>query len=137
MGSVQDIMQTFAHRDIRVQFPDHDGWHLKSVTLRENSGLTFRVSRYFHGQNEQAFIAVSLEQKPSASQIAALKTIPQDGRTFKGYFLLVPQDTDVSDVPEEIRVLFMSSFGFVDGRLIWITKKKNAIRYPVREPVPA
>jgi hypothetical protein len=137
MGSVNDIMQTFAHKDLHARFPDYNGWKWESVPCSENPGMTFCVSRYSNYQYQMAFVSVSLDQKPAPSHVAAIMGLPHNLRTFKGYFLLVPQGADVSGIPEEIEVLFMTSFGFVDGRLIWLTKKKNAVQHPVMEKVPA
>ena len=43
--------------------------------------------------------------------------------------MLVPQTSDVSCVPDGIRILTMKAFGFSDGELVWLTKKKNAERF--------
>jgi hypothetical protein len=48
---------------------------------------------------------------------------------LKAQYLLVPQAADVSAVPKEIQVISMNAFGFVEGKLIWLTKKKNAKHY--------
>jgi hypothetical protein len=58
------------------------------------------------------------------------------GKRLTGKCLLVPKGADVTALPGDIRVLFMDSFGFVDERLVWLTKKKNAKQYP-RPEAPA
>jgi hypothetical protein len=40
--------------------------------------------------------------------------------------MLVPKNADVTSVPQDIGVITMSSFGYDDGKLVWLTKKKNA-----------
>lgn len=137
MGSAHDIMQTFAHRDLHALFPEYDGWRWEEIPLNGNSHPAFRVSRNASFQYQSACLSVSLDPEPSAEQVAALESLPRERNGFKGLFLLVPQGADVSGVPREIRVLTMTSFGFTGGKLTWLSKKKNAARYPHREGVPA
>jgi len=60
--------------------------------------------------------------------MVSLKPGPSDRRAFVGQFLLTPNGADVSEVPSYIRVLSMRSFGFTDGNLVWLTKKKNVMK---------
>ena len=137
MGSANDIMQTFAQKEVHAQFPGFDGWRCDPVTLPGNSCRAYRVSRYHRGQNQQGYVAVSFDQKPSADLAATLKTIPRERKGFQGYFLFVPKDADVSEIPEGIQVLSMRSFGVVNSRITWLTKNRNVKRYTPEEPVAA
>jgi hypothetical protein len=73
--------------------------------------------------------------QPSAETIAGLLSISADNRL--GRYLLVPQNADVSHVPAGIHILTMEAFGFTNGKLTWLTKKKNTMRYPQKESTPA
>ena len=133
MGSAHDIMQTFASKDLHAQFPDYDGWNWKILPTPNSGNPVYRVSRYYHGQQQEAILAVSLEPRPSAGSIAALTSIITDSWKMTSRYLLVPQGTDVSCIPEGIGILTMTSFGFINDKLVWLIRKKSAIRYPVEE----
>lgn len=135
MGSAHDIMQTFAGRDLHAQFPEREGWEWKVLTPAENSMVMYRVYRGDIHRKQEAVLAVSFDYQPSEESVAALTAVPDGNRTSR--YLLVPQDADVSRVPAGIHILTMTSYGFTEGKLTWLTKKKNAMRYPSKECSPA
>jgi hypothetical protein len=129
MGSAQDIMQTFANKEIRAQFRDHDGWECKQVPSPGTRDAVFFLSREVRGKKETVALAVSFDEEPSVTALAAVSAGHKGRNALKAQYLLVPKAADVSAVPKEIQILFMDAFGFVEGKLIWLTKKKNAKRY--------
>ena len=131
MGSAYDIMQTFAHKDLHAQFSEYDGWNWTTVPAPRKDNVMYRVSRYYHGQPQEAILIASFEPQPSAGSVTALTTASANKHT--GRYLLVPQGTDVSGIPAGICILTMTAFGFSDGKLVWLSKKKNAMRYPSKE----
>jgi hypothetical protein len=133
MGSMTDIMQTFAERDIRSLFSSFDGWECHPVP---NSVMAYRITRNLRGQRQNVYLAVSFDLIPDPAGIAALEALGKGDRAKKGSCLLVPQGTDISCVPSSIKVLPMTAFGFIDEELRWITKKKGAVRYAT-EAAPA
>ncbi len=134
MGSAHDIMQKFAGRDLHAQFPEYEGWEWKVLPAAENGTVMYRVSRGYHHQEQEAILAVSLEFRPSPESVAALISVPPGRRTSR--YLLVPQGADISHIPAGIHILSMASYGFADGKLTWLTNKKNAQHYPSREGTP-
>ena len=136
MGSAHDIMQTYAGRDLHAQFPEYEGWKWTLLPAAGNGTVIYRVSRGLYDyQQQEAVLAVSFGLQPSEDTIADLLSAGSDPRI--GRYLLVPGGTDLSQVPAGIRILTMASFGFVEGKLTWLSKKKNAVHYPQKEGVPA
>ncbi len=131
MGSAYDIMQTFAYKDLHTQFSDYDGWNWTIIPATHNGNVIYRVSRYYHSQKQEAILTVSFEPQPSAGSVTALTSASTNSHT--GCYLLVPQGTDVSSIPAGISILIMTAFGFSDGKLVWLSKKKNAMHYPSKE----
>jgi hypothetical protein len=133
MGSLKDVMETFAERDIRQLFSQYDGWNVAPVAGIKPAGRFYRITRGKWSGVETAFIAVSFERVPREDFVAVLDTLAdgQGARTKK--FLLTPQATDTSCIPPHIRILLMNAFAFSEGRLVWVTKKKNAMCYPQKE----
>lgn len=143
MGSLKDVMSTFAERDIHQQFSEFDGWTIAPINGVNSSVSLFRASRNRRYHEDVAFIAVSFDQVPGNECITALDALPSSRGSRVKTFLLTPQATDTSFVPPHVQVLLMKIFAFVDGELVWLTKKKNARQYasvpaaPVPEPAAA
>lgn len=134
MGSVHDIMETFALRDIRSVFSEFDGW-VSTPLASQNGHHAYKLSRNpqgFYGQQQNIYLQVSFDLRPSPECISNLISLGCDDRNRKGSFLLVPRGADISDVPTSVKIFPMSSFGFDNGQLRWLSKKKNTVEYTVK-----
>ena len=134
MGSAQDIMKTFAEMDIHAVFSEKDGWTCTRIAGTNTSGILYQLYRDVHWKNETAVLYAMFDTATITEGIRQLAAVNGAGHKTVQKYLLVPQNTDLSAVPKEIRVLFMHAYGFAEGRLVWLTKKKNAVRYPVSLP---
>jgi len=132
MGSTRDVMQIFADREIRAHFPKNDGWGCRQVPSPNHQDISCILSRDTRSGTQQIALVVTYDEVPSVSSLDNLTT-SMNKKLLKGRYLIVPKNTDTSSIPKEIRVIFMDSFGFIEGNLIWLTKKKNARHYPVQE----
>ncbi|MEN6443020.1 MAG: hypothetical protein WC391_05195 [Methanoregula sp.] len=137
MGSAQDIMQTFASMDIRAVFSEFDGWKCMPVTGQDHCGTLYRISRHIRGNKESAALMVVFDAAMIDESVRQLSGIKSENRENTRKYLLVPKDTDVSAVPSAISIISMHAFGYCDGRLVWLTKKKNAVHYPECMPSSA
>jgi len=129
MGSAQDIMQTFADREIRAHFSPFDGWECQKAPSPATRDTVFLLTRDVRGKKETVALAVSFDEEPSATALAGIAAGHTGRHALKGQYLLVPKEANVSAVPGHIRILPMSAFGFSDGELIWLTKKKGVKHY--------
>ena len=127
-------MQTYARMDIRAAFSEYDGWKCSSSTGRNQCGILYQISRQIDWKKESAALLVVFDTSMIPDGICQLSAIKGENQEHIKKYLLVPQNTTVSAVPSDIRIMFMHAFGFVEGRLVWLTKKKNAVRYPVCTP---
>ncbi len=137
MGSPKDVMDLFAERDIRRMLPEYDGWRVEKVRGFRAPGCFYRISRSKWVGTETAFIAVSLDPVPKEELIGALDSLPDGQGSLTTKYLLTPQATDTSGVPPHVRVLLMTAFAFAEGKLVWLTKKKNARKFVMELPVAA
>jgi hypothetical protein len=128
MGSERDVMELFAERDIRQMLPEYEGWGIEKVGAPGLPGIFFRISRSKWVGTEVAFVAVSLDMIPKDELISALDSLPDGRGSLTKKYLLTPQATRTRGVPPHVRVLPMTAFAFVDGDLVWLTKKKNSLR---------
>lgn len=133
MGSQKDVMELFAQRDIRQMLPEYEGWGIEKVKGPGLPGIFFRISRSRWTGTEIAFIAVSLDPVPKEDIISALDSLPNGSGSLTKKYLLTPQATDTRTVPPHVKVLPMTAFAFAEGNLIWLTRKKNAMRFVPRE----
>jgi len=135
MGVATDTMQTFATKEIRSCFRESDGWECRQEPSPVPGAMTFVLSREIRGKKQIIPLAVSYELAPTLFPLEHLVGTMKAKR-LTGKCMLVPKGADVTALPGDIRVLFMESFGFVDERLVWLTKKKNAKQY-LRQDAPA
>lgn len=126
MGSSKDVMELFAERDIRQVFSEYDGWKVAPVTGSQPTGCFYRITRGKWAGVEIAYIAVSFDRVPKEEVVSTLNTLPDGQGSLTKKYLLTPQAADTSGVPPHIRILRMNAFAFAEGRLVWLTKKKNA-----------
>ena len=125
MGSSQDIMHQFARQEINRFFSTYDGW--KITPLPETAGYDreYIAERTISGNKELNKVLVSFEKKVSKERLESMRssvTSPYGQVHKSNILLIVPQNSDTSSVPNDIRVHFMNSFAFHGNDLIW-TKK--------------
>jgi len=133
MGSSRDVMQIFAEREVRAQFRSIDGWKYIHLGSSDAQDMSYVLSRTVFGRNEFAAVGLSFEEVPSEQSLTKAVLSLNGSKNLKSRYLIVPKSADVSGIPETVRVIFMDSFGFVDGNLVWLTKKKNARQYPATQ----
>lgn len=130
MGTARDIMQAFAGRDLHARFPEYEGWVWNELPPAADGCAVYRVTRGDLHQAKEAILAVSVGIRPSHEILERLLTAPA-GRTAQRY-LLLPQGADLPDRTGGFTPMRMAAFGIVDGKLTWLTRKKNAARYRER-----
>jgi hypothetical protein len=135
MGAIIDTMHMFEMRDLHHLMPAQDGWEKKEQSS-SGSGTLYRYSRTVRGNAELATVLVSYDAVVPAATISEVMRCEENGWRNGRYLLLVPQAADVSGVQPPVQVHFMPGFGFRDGKLIWLTKKKNAKKV-IGEILPA
>jgi hypothetical protein len=125
MGSNQDIMHQFARQEINRFFSTYDGW--KITPLPETAGYDreYIAERTISGNTELNKVLVSFEKKVPKEKLERMRSSVMSpyGQVHKSEILLiVPQNSDTSTVPNDVRIHFMNSFAFQGNNLIW-TKK--------------
>jgi hypothetical protein len=135
MGSQKDVMALFAERDIRQLFSGNEGWKIEQVL--PSAGCYYRISRNKWVGEEVVLVAVSFDPAPADDMFAVFDNQPDGWSTRTKKYLLTPQATNTTAVPPHVKVLLMTSFAFAGGKLVWLTKKKNAMRFEMEKAVAA
>ena len=125
MGSNQDIMHQFARQEINRFFSTYDGW--KITPLPESAGYDreYLAERTISGNKELNKVLVSFEKKVPKEKLEQMRSTVTGpyGQVHKSAILLiVPQNSDTSSVPNDVRLHFMNSFAFQGDDLIWVKK---------------
>ena len=125
MGSNQDIMHQFARQEINRFFSTYDGW--KITPLPESAGYDreYIAERTISGNKELNKVLVSFEKKVPKEKLEQMRSTVTGpyGQVHKSAILLiVPQNSDTSSVPNDVRLHFMNSFAFQGNDLIWVKK---------------
>jgi hypothetical protein len=130
MGSNQDIMHQFARQEINRFFSTYDGWKITPLPEAGGYDREFIAERSISGNKELNKVLVSFEKKVSKEKLESMRSSERGpyGQVFKSDIaLIVPQNSDTSSIPGDIRLFFMKSFAFQDGMLAWMKK-------PVQKP---
>ena len=125
MGSNQDIMHQFARQEINRFFSTYDGWKITPLPESEGYDREYLAERTISGNKELNKVLVSFEKKVPKEKLEQMRSSVKGpyGQVHKSSILLiVPQNSDTSSVPNDVRLHFMNSFAFQGNDLIWVKK---------------
>jgi len=129
-------MREFERKELHQVFHVSDGWKPVPPVSPGTLGKIHAFRRDLWVGSELATVIVLYESVVNGETIAAIRSQYLDNTTKNRIFLMVPKHADVSSVPRDIGVISMSSFGYNDGKLVWLTKKKNAKMFAGELPAP-
>jgi hypothetical protein len=130
MGYSEDIMNDMAMKDLTTMFAVSDGWQRKQISGRTGSEIVYSFSRRNQGKAENGVAWVSFSPDINPDVSAGFSDIAEKIPNCTRKVLLVPRSAVVPALAPEIEVKEMKAFGLEDGRLVWLTKRKNAMSYP-------
>ncbi len=125
MGSSQDIMHNFARQEINRFFSTYDGWTITPQPEAGGYDREFIAERTISGNKESKKVLVSFEKCVPKEKIEGMRssvTGPYGQIQKSDVLLLVPQNSDTSCVPPDVRISFMNSFSFDGDALAWMKK---------------
>jgi hypothetical protein len=127
MGYSEDIMYDFAMKDLKTIFPEYEGWKGKETSSTKVSEKIFTFSRRLQGRPEQAMIMISFNRDSDETDINSFINLCEKTPNCTRKLLLVPGFSDLPARPGIMEVKEMNAFGYHEGKLVWLTKKKNAV----------
>ncbi len=136
MGSDKDTMHQFERKELSQVFSVSDGWKRNPLTSPGTNGSTHYFRRNLWVGCEFATVIVLYEPVVNGQTVTAIRNRYHNKGVKNRIFLMVPKNADVSSVSQDIGVITMSGFGYEDGKLVWLTKKKNAKKFRNDVPVP-
>lgn len=128
MGTNEDIMHEFVRRELRRLYPAVDGWQIKSLP-RTPEGAAFVISRRILGRTEGAHVLVMFGRKITGETVKTLREIaagsPIGGVPNPRLVVMAPQGTDAADLPADIELIPMKSFGYEGETLLWLRRRSR------------
>jgi hypothetical protein len=129
MGSNDDIMHEFVRKELKKLYPSVDGWQIKPAAKSGGKEQGFVVARRILGRSEGAHVLVSFDRIVTPGTVDSLmamaKNDPIPGLASPKMILVIPQNTDLTNVPREVTVLPMQSFAWEDKELIWLRRRSQ------------
>ena len=124
MGYSGDIMHDIVQKELKRNYPASEGWVISDARKQAGDIEIFTVSRR-RGSNQVATVGATFERIVGSGLASALLQGKAEPAAKKGTWhasLLVPQGTDVSGLPGEIKVIFMRSFRYEGKDLLWLKR---------------
>jgi len=137
MGYSEDVMFDMAMKDVRAVFPEYDGWQRQQFPTGKKNEKVFSFSRRLQGKVEKGIALVSFSPDITPEILSGFSGIDEKIPKCTKKILLIPRSTLVPLLSPEIEIKEMKAFGYQDGRLVWLTKKKNAMSYEARPGIEA
>jgi len=118
-------MHNFARQEINRFFSTYDGWTITPLPEAGGYDRQFSAERTISGNRESKKVLVSFDKCVKKEKIEALRssvTGPYGQVQKSDVIVIVPQNSDTSCIPPDVRLSFMNSFAFDGNELAW-TKK--------------
>ena len=118
-------MHNFARQEINRFFSTYDGWTITPLPEAGGYDRQFSAERTISGNRESKKVLVSFDKCVKKEKIEALRssvTGPYGQVQKSDVIVIVPQNSDISCIPPDVRLSFMNSFAFDGDALAW-TKK--------------
>jgi len=124
MGYSGDIMHDIVQKELKRNYPASEGWVISGAPKQVGNDEIFSLSRR-RGSNQIATVGASFGRVIAKELVSALVDGKETAAAKKGTWhacLLVPQGTDVSGLPESMKVVFMRSFRYEGKDLLWLKR---------------
>jgi len=117
-------MYPYVKRNLRKRYPKYKGWEIYQKDRWRGFEPDFVVERRNRrGNIERVVVEVKLTCKVSSKDVRQLNSYVRNlaGRNVRilEKILTVPSGTDISEVPDDINVMFLRSFKCEDDEIIW------------------
>ncbi len=124
MGYSGDIMHDIVQKELKRNYPASEGWVISGTQKQVGNDEIFTLSRR-RGSSQVASVGTTFGRIVGSGLISALmagKTTPAAKKGTWYACILVPQGTDVSGLPEGMKVIFMRSFRYEGKDLLWLKR---------------
>jgi hypothetical protein len=130
MDTLEGLMDRFAIKEIKRNFPSFEGWTIGRAVTPAKDCRMFVVERKIRNVKTHFHVLVAFAKKIPEAAIDALEKSPAlvpatETQGIKNV-ILIPLNANVPKVPETIKVISMKHFTFDGENLTWL--KNPAMR---------
>ncbi|HTY15050.1 MAG TPA: hypothetical protein VMC42_05030 [Methanoregulaceae archaeon] len=123
MGFSSDIMHAIVEKELKRHYPSSEGWTLQPGPVKVDGDELYSFVKRVGGKNEVVFVGVSLGKTIGGAlirELTAKLSSRAAARSVSHLALIVPQDSDVRNVPPPVTVSRMRAFRYEGDDLIWL-----------------
>jgi len=124
MGYSGDIMHDIVLKELKRNYPASEGWVISGTAKQVGDDEIFSLSRR-RGSNQVVTVGATFGRIVGQGLVSALlegRATPAAKKSSWHAGLLVPQGTDVSGLPADIKVIFMRSCRYEGKDLLWLKR---------------
>ncbi len=111
------------HKNLRAEFPAYKGWEIYRKDRWVGYEPDFTVERKVRGKIQRAIVEVKATCNISQAILNQLnsytKKLSGRGVEIVEKILAVPAGTDTSNVPDDVKIMFLKSFKCEDNKIVW------------------
>jgi len=123
MGYSSDIMHTIVEKELKRHYPASEGWMLQAATVKVGKDELYSFTKRTGGKTEAVFVGITFGKTISEELIGELTGSLKSraaGRSVSHLALIVPQETEVKNVPPTVTVSRMRAFSYAGDELVWL-----------------
>ncbi len=123
MGFSSDIMHTIVEKELKRHYPSSEGWTLKPGSEKVDGDELYSFIKRVGGKNEEVLVGITFKKTIGDGLIRKLTgSLSPSGaaRAASRLALIVPQETDVRNVPPSVTVSRMRAFRYEGDDLLWL-----------------
>ncbi|NYT04771.1 MAG: hypothetical protein GKC04_00140 [Methanomicrobiales archaeon] len=126
MGFAEDALYSYIERALRRAFPPREGWEIRRRPSRNDRVPDYFIQKKRFGRTHRILVEVALATRVGAEQIDHLNRYAEKMEKLllpcEKKALIVPSDADISEVPNEIDVLFLDVLRVEGDEIVWVKK---------------
>ena len=127
MGFSGDIMHTIVEKELMRHYPSSEGWTLQPGAAKVDGDELYSFAKRVGGKIEAVFVGITFKKAVGDALIRELTrslSSKTAARAVSHLALIVPQETNIKNVPPSVTVGRMRAFRFEGDDLLWL-KQRN------------
>jgi hypothetical protein len=126
MGFAEDSMHSYIERDLKKRFNTKEGWKIDRNPSFESIFFDYQVIKKRFGESKRYLVDVLIAPKISSEKAAELAkkmdAVKDKVSDLQKYILVVPNELDISVVPDGIEVMELKVLKVDKGDVVWWRK---------------
>lgn len=129
MGFSSDIMHNIVEKELKRHYPTSEGWTLQPGPVKVDGDELYSLVKRVGGKYETVFVGITFGKTIGDALIRGLTGTLSSraaARAVPHLALIVPQETDVRNVPPSVTVSRMRAFRYEGNDLMWLKHRTRS-----------